>query len=173
MKTKLWISAAALAALFAAGVFLFMSPRTPPTPASLTDAPVAKVEALTWDQLIESLADKEGVEIRQHGVRFFQTGDPDKAFLLFKQAAKKGDGWSSMVIGEMYDPATFSAENFDSQKTAFTKPNPRKALQWYDQALKNGEPQAEPRRNKLIAHLQGEADAGDLAAQRILQKIKQ
>ncbi|HEC15409.1 MAG TPA: hypothetical protein ENI99_02390 [Sedimenticola sp.] len=172
MKTKAWIPVAALIVLLGAGAAWLMSSRTPRAPASLTEAPAAKVEPLPWERLIESLADKEGAEIRQHGLRFFQAGDPDKAFLLFKQAARKGDGWSAMVIGEMYDPATFAIEHFDPSKTAFTKPNPRKALQWYDQALKNGEPQAESRRNRLIAHLREEAERGDTAAQRILQKMK-
>ena len=30
-------------------------------------------------------------EIREHGLRYFQAGDPDKAFLMFKTAAKRGD----------------------------------------------------------------------------------
>ncbi|VAX09146.1 hypothetical protein MNBD_GAMMA26-2308 [hydrothermal vent metagenome] len=158
-----FIAVAAVSAYF----LLFSTPATPP---SLIEAPTPKVAALTWEQLLESLADKPAIEIRQHGVRFFQDRDPDKAFLLFKQAAKKDDGWSAMVIGEMYDPATFTAEDFDPEKTAFSKPNPGKALQWYDLAIKHGEGKAKSRQERLISLLQAEADAGDAKAQRLLRK---
>ena len=173
MKTKVWLPLVALSllAIVAIAVILFLS--TQSGPPSLTQAPIPEVKALTWDELLESLVDKEGAEIRQHGVRFFQQGDPDKAFLLFKQASKKGDGWSSMVIGEMYDPATFAAEDFNAKRTAFSKANPRKALQWYDQAISQGERQAEERRNQLIERLRLAAAGGDSSAERLLQKVKQ
>lgn len=170
MKNKIWLPVLVLFIAALSGYWFFL--RGPATPPSLSEAPAPQVEALTWEQLLESLADKPGEEIRQHGVRFFQAGDPDKAFLLFKQATKKQDGWSAMVIGEMYDPATFNAENFDAKRTAFSKPNPRKALQWYDQAINDGEPQAEERRDKLILHLRELATQGDQEARRLLQKIK-
>lgn len=171
MNAKILLMCLVLVIAAAAGVYLqFFT--APPTPPSLTEAPPSKVEVLTWEQLLESLADKAALEVRQHGIRFFQDGDPDKAFLLFKQASKKGDGWSAMVIGEMYDPATFAAENFDSKKSAFSKPNSRKALQWYDLAIKDGEGQAESRRKQLIAYLQTEADGGDTKAQRLLQRLQ-
>lgn len=170
MKNKIWLPIILL--IGAAGAFYWFVLKGPSTPPSLTEAPPPQVEALTWEQLIASLADKPGQEIRQHGVRFYQAGDPDKAFLLFKQAAKKGDGWSAMVIGEMYDPATFAAKDFDPKRTAFTKPNPRKALQWYDQAVDNGETQASERRDKLILELRAAAANGDQGARRILQKLK-
>lgn len=171
MKNKIWLPILILLVAGLGALYWFVL-KPPPTPPSLTEAPAPKVEALTWEQLLESLADKPGAEIREHGVRFFQAGDPDKAFLLFKQAAKKADGWSAMVIGEMYDPATFAAKDFDPKRTAFTKPNPRKALQWYDQAIRDGESQANERRDKLILELRTAAAEGDQGARRLLQKLK-
>jgi len=171
MKNKIWLPIVLLLAVVVAALYWFFL-QGPSTPPSLTEAPAPQVQALTWEQLLESLADKPGSEIREHGVRFYQAGDPDKAFLLFKQAAKKSDGWSAMVIGEMYDPATFAAEDFDPKRTAFTKPNPHKALQWYDQAIRDGEPQAKGRRDALILHLREAASGGDQGARRLLQKLK-
>ena len=112
----------------------------------------------------------EPLEIRKHGVRIFQQGDPDKAFVLFKTAARKGDGWSALAVGEMYDPATFAATDFTASRTAFSKPNPGKALQWYELALANGETKAQEPRERLITRLRRAAAEGDVAAQRILRK---
>ena len=161
-----------LPAVVAIGVlwYLFFQP-PPPSPASLSEAPIPKVKALDWDTLRTSLEQMDAFEIRQHGVRIFQQGNPDNAFLLFKAAAKKGDGWSAIAVGEMYDPATFSAADFDEKKTAFSKPNPRKALEWYDRALAQGEAQAQARRDTLIAHLKKAAAGGDTSAGKLLKKF--
>jgi len=109
MKMKIWLPVMVLVAVMAGGAFWYFFLQTPPSLTSLSSAPTPRVEALSWEQLRTGLAQMEAVEIRRHGVRFFQQGDPDRSFLLFKTAAKKGDGWSALVVGEMYDPATFAA----------------------------------------------------------------
>jgi TPR repeat protein len=169
MTRKTWLLLAALVVFIALGGAIWYWPADT-SPPSLTQAPAARVDALSWDELRAGIDGMGPGEIRAHGVRLFQEGDPDKAFVLFKTAAKRGDGWSALALGEMYDPATFAAADFTSKRTAFSKPNPRKALQWYEQALANGEAQAEAPRDRLIAHLRTAAAAGDAAAQKILQR---
>ena len=173
MKSRIWLPLIVLPALVVIVAAWYFYSQPPPSPASLSEAPVPKVNALGWDMLRANVDQMNALEIRQHGIRIFQQGDPDKAFLLFKSAAKKGDGWSALAVGEMYDPATFSAADFDAKRTAFTEPNPRKALEWYDKALAQGEAQAQPLRDQLVAHLKQAAAGGDPVARRLLQKLKQ
>jgi hypothetical protein len=172
MKTKIGLPIGVLLALVAGGLYWYFELRVTPPPASLADAPAPEVEALDWEVLLERIDAMAPAEIRQHGVRWFRQGDPDRAFLLFKTAAKKGDGWSALAIGEMYDPATFAAKDFGPEDTAFSKPNPRKALQWYEQAIARGEAQAWPLYDRLLAQQQRAADRGDEAAQRLLKTIR-
>lgn len=171
MNIKIWLLIVALLAI-ALGFGWYMLGDPPQQAASLSEAPVPKVEPLSWHELKASAEFLEARELREHGVRIFQEGDPDRAFLLFKTAAKKGDGWSALAAGEMYDPATFAAVDFTPSKTAFSKPNPGKALSWYDQALKYGEERARPLRERLVVYLEQAAAQGDAKARRILQRAK-
>ncbi|MDH3451023.1 MAG: hypothetical protein OEN20_01290 [Gammaproteobacteria bacterium] len=172
MNTKIWLTTAAVVVVLAAAVGTLLYLQDPPTPVSLRDAPLSKAQELSWEQLLAKIETMDGVEIREHGLRYFQAGDPDKAFLMFKTAAKRGDGWAALAVGEMYDPATFNAADFTPTRTAFTKPNPRKALQWYDQAIANGEDRAEPLYDRLVSYLSDAAAGGDVKAQRLLDKVK-
>lgn len=142
------------------------------TPDSLAEAPAPEIEAVDWEELRTRHEELQAEELRTHGLRYFHEGDPDKAFLMFKTAAKKGDGWAALAVGEMYDPNTFAAKDFTPRRTAFTKPNPRKALEWYTLAIEQGEPKAAPLRERLIAHLSEAARVGDSEARRVLQKVK-
>ena len=171
MNRRNWLFLIALVAFAGLGGGIWYAfVYTAESPVSLTQAPAPKVEALSWEELRASIDQMEPVQIRQHGVRIFQQGDPDKAFVLFKTAARKGDGWSALAVGEMYDPATFAAKEFTVQRTAFSKPNPAKALQWYERALANGETQAQEPYDRLITHLRRAAAEGDVTAQRIVRK---
>ena len=170
MNTKIWLTTAATVVVLAAAVGAFLYFKEPPAPASLQDAPPSQAQALGWEELVADIENLDGTEIREHGLRYFQAGDPDKAFLMFKTAAKRGDGWPALAVGEMYDPATFNDADFTPARTAFTKPNPRKALQWYDQAIANGEDRAEPLQDRLVAYLRDAAANGDVKAQRLLDK---
>ncbi len=168
VKMKIWLPALLLLVIGSVGLLLL---RPSPLPPGLRSAPAPEVEVLRWDELRAGLGQMEVARIRQHGVRFYQSGDPDKAFLLFKTAAKRGDGWSALAVGEMYDPATFSAEDFKPSMTAFSKPNPGKALQWYQRAIDHGQLQAQLRYDKLVEQLRQDA-VNDPRAKRILQKLK-
>ncbi len=172
MNTKIWLTTAAAVVVLAIAIGAFWYFQEPPSPASLQDAPQSQAQALSWEELLAQIETMEGAEIREHGLRYFQAGDPDKAFLMFKTAAKRGDGWSALAVGEMYDPATFNAADFTPRRTAFTKPNPRKALQWYDQAMANGEDRAAPLHDRLVAYLREAAESGDVKAQRLLDRVK-
>jgi hypothetical protein len=178
MKSRTWlliiiIVLVVLTAIGAVWQFFLQSPPPPPSPAGLTEAPAPEVKALSWEELRSGVDEMEPLDLRQHGVRLFQQGDPDKAFLMFKTAARKGDGWSALAVGEMYDPATFAAADFNSKRTAFSKPNPGKALEWYDRALAQGEARARPLRNTLITYLEQAAANGDSKARKLLQKSNQ
>ena len=172
MKTKVWLPILILAGAVGAGGFWYFAQSPAPFPASPGDAPAPDVEALSWEELRSGVEAMDRLEIRQQAVLLFQSGDPDQAFLMFKQAASKGDGWSARAVGLMYDPATFAAEDFAPEHTAFSKPNPRKALQWYDKAIEQGDADARPLRERLIAHLREAAAAGDAEADRILKRVQ-
>jgi TPR repeat protein len=172
MKTKVWLSILVLACVLGAGGFWYFAESPPKLPATPSDAPVPDVEALSWEELRTEVDQMERLEVRQQGVLLFQSGDPDQAFLMFKKAANKGDGWSARAIGLMYDPATFAAGDFAPEKTAFSKPNPRKALQWYDKAIEQGDTDAQRLRERLLAHLREAAAEGDAQAQRILKRVQ-
>ena len=172
MNTKIWLTIVAVVVVVTGAVGLLLYLQGPPSPASLSEAPKSQAQGLSWEELLARIETKDAAEIREHGLRYFQTGDPDRAFLMFKTAAKRGDGWSALAVGEMYDPATFNAADFNPARTAFTKPNPRKALQWYDQAIANGENRAEPLHERLVVHLRDAAAGGDTKAQRLLDKVK-
>jgi hypothetical protein len=172
MTTKLWLPIVILAGTAVAGALWYFSQSPPQLPATPSDAPVPVEEALSWDELRTEVDQMDALEIRQQGLLLFKSGDPDHAFLLFKQAANKGDGWSARAVGLMYDPSTFDAEDFTPEKTAFSKPNPRKALQWYDKAIEQGDEAAGPLRDTLIEHLREAAAGGDEKAQRILKRVE-
>ncbi|MDH3377661.1 MAG: hypothetical protein OEQ39_11980 [Gammaproteobacteria bacterium] len=172
MKTKIWLAMVTVVVVVTGAVGLVLYLQESPSPASLSEAPKSQAQGLKWEELLAKIESMDGAEIREHGLRYFQAGDPDKAFLMFKTAAKRGDGWSALAVGEMYDPATFSAADFSPTRTAFNKPNPRKALQWYDQAIANGEDRAEPLYDRLLVYLQDAAAGGDAKAQRLLDKVK-
>lgn len=133
------------------------------------DSRLSECAELSWKEVRSRLPDMTGSAIRECAVSFANAGDPDNAFLVFKQAAKKGDELSATAIGEMYDPMTFES---DPSKTPFSEANPKKALEWYDQALAQGDAQVKVRIDRLITRLEKKARAGDPEAKRILAKRK-
>jgi len=172
MRTEHWLPIVILAGVAVAGGLWYFSPSPPELPATPSGAPAADTKALSWEELRTGVAQMEMLEIRQQALLLLQSSDPDKAFLLFKKAAEKGDGWSARAVGLMYDPATFAAEDFSPENTAFSKPNPRKALQWYAKASEQGDADARLLRDRLIAYLQKAAALGDAEAQRILKRVQ-
>ncbi len=172
MTTKIWLPIVILAGAMVAGGVWYFSLSPLQLPATPSDAPAPDVAALSWKELRTGVDQMDALEVRQQGLLLFHSGDPDRAFLLFKSAANKGDGWSARAVGLMYDPATFAAGDFAPEKTAFSKPNPRKALQWYEKAIEQGDGDARPLRDRLVEHLREAAASGDGQAQRILKRVK-
>ncbi len=116
MTTKIWLPIVILAGMVAAGGAWYFSLSPLQLPATPSDAPVPDVAALSWKELRTGVDQMDALEVRQQGLLLFQSGDPDHAFLLFKRAANKGDGWSARAVGLMYDPATFAAGDFAPEK---------------------------------------------------------
>jgi TPR repeat protein len=172
VKPKHWLAFIGLAGFLAAAILWYFAIAPSRIPASSEATAPAQVGPMSWEDLRAGIDRMPALEIRQQGLLLLQSGDPDHAFLLFKNAAKRGDAWSARAVGQMYDPATFAAADFTPRRTAFSKPNPRKALQWYQQAIEQGDQQAGALRTRLIGHLQEAAAAGDSTAARILKRIE-
>jgi len=136
--------------LVAAGHFVRLGFPDPPLP--LVAAP-ARLPA--WLKLRDTIEYMSAAKVRQHGIWFHQAKDADKALLLFKTAARKGDGWSALAIGAMYDPLLFEAKTFDPKQTAFSKPNLEMAQCWYQLAYNLGEKRGKPRLDALMASGKG------------------
>ena len=122
----------------------------PPLPQT---APPGRLPA--WFKLRDTVQYMDATMVRQYGLWFMQAKDPDKALLLFKTAARKGDGWSALAIGAMYDPNLFNAKDFRSEQTAFSKANADMAYCWYRVAENLGEKRAEIRLDKLKVSRKG------------------
>ncbi len=117
----------------------------PPAPAA------AAAPELGWDELRSRLEAMSGAEIRAHAIRLLGAREPDRALLLLKRSARKGDGWSALAIGAMYDPRLFAAAGFDPARTPFSKPNPDLARCWYQLAHDLGDGRAMLRLGALDA----------------------
>jgi formylglycine-generating enzyme required for sulfatase activity len=104
-----------------------------------------------WDQIRKALPNLTAAEIRRYGLDYLNAKQPDRTLVLFKQATRKGDGWSALAIGAMYDPTLFESPNFEPQQTPFSKPNPDMAACWYQLSQALGEQRATLRLDLLTA----------------------
>jgi hypothetical protein len=84
----------------------------------------------------------EGDEIRGYALAFLRANDPATALSLFKQAVRKGDGWSALAIGAMHDPLVPEAEAPAPALKGEGKPSVPAALCWYRRAQGLGEQRA-------------------------------
>jgi hypothetical protein len=110
-------------------------------------APVTAIP--TWTQLRDKLHDLSAEEIHRYALVFFDARDPDTALLLFREAARKGDGRSALAVGAMYDPKLF--ESGTAGRTPFSKANRELARCWYQVAWTLGEVRAWARVKGLAA----------------------
>jgi serine/threonine-protein kinase len=78
-----------------------------------------------------------------------RAGRLDESFALMRELANKGHGPSAFALAEMYDPLHWSKE-----RSPFSKPNARKARDWYGRAGEAGVAEAQSRIRALDA--QGE-----------------
>ena len=105
-------------------------------------------------------------------------GDRDAAFLLLKYAAREGSAQAARLIGQLYDPVTFSPDGVIKNADAET------AAQWYEKAAKAGDVDAMLRLGEMLKEgmldrpdaseqglqwLRKAADAGSEKAKELLQ----
>jgi hypothetical protein len=103
----------------------------------------------TWPQLRDKLDDLRTMEIRRYALAFLDAQDPDTALLLFREAARKGDGEAALAVGAMYDPLLF--ESGAGARTPFSKANRELARCWYQVAWTLGDVRAWARVRHLAA----------------------
>ena len=106
-------------------------------------------------------------ELDRLAADFQQQGRPTDAYLLWFFAARQGDGQAAYTLGSLHDP-----NHFEGGNTLLTEADPTQAYKWYSLAAKQDVPQARERLQALRASLQKQADAGDLAANRLLLNWK-
>ena len=136
-----------------------------PVAAAFEAAPVADGE--TARDLIAALrsgADNRPLaELDRLAAEFQQQGRPTDAYLLWFFAARQGDGQAAFSLGGLHDP-----NHFEAGSRLLTEADPTQAYKWYSLAAKREIPQALERLQALRTTLQKQADAGDLAANRLL-----
>ncbi|MFC1684895.1 SUMF1/EgtB/PvdO family nonheme iron enzyme [Pseudomonadota bacterium] len=123
-------------------------PAFPNSPAPYTKPPR---QMPSWEILRLELEQMDAAEIRRHALGYLKAEDSDRALLLFKQATRKGDGWSALAIGALYDPRLFEAKDFMPHHSPFSKANPELAMCWYKVAQSLGETSAAGRMKVLGA----------------------
>lgn len=69
----------------------------------------------------------------------------DGAFLIYRQAANQGSTAAQLALGQMYDPATYSAET-----SPLPAANPEQAADWYGKAAEAGSAEAQYRLGVLL-----------------------
>ncbi|MCF8002682.1 MAG: protein kinase [Chromatiaceae bacterium] len=73
-----------------------------------------------------------------------EAGQLDRAFAVARELANKGDGPAAFLVAEFYDPLYWTEAD-----SPLSKPNPRKALEWYQQAAARGVGEAQTRYDAL------------------------
>jgi TPR repeat protein len=102
-------------------------------------------------------------EINRLAEKYQQQGSLTDAYLLWFFAARKGDGEAAFALANLHDPNHFKAGN-----SLLSEANANQAYKWYSAAARQSIPQAAERLQALRATLQTQADAGDMAASRLL-----
>jgi hypothetical protein len=85
------------------------------------------------------------------------------AYLLYRFAARQGNGQAALVLGTQADPAFQAADVPDSLKD-----QPEQAYRWYSIAVAAGNDEAATRLQALHKRLEQAASTGDERAQRLL-----
>jgi len=90
-------------------------------------------------------------------------GYSDDAYLLYRFAARHGQGQAALVLGTQADPAFHAAADPDSLNDA-----PEQAYKWYSMAVAAGIEEAATRLQDLRERVEQSAAAGDERAQRLM-----
>lgn len=102
-------------------------------------------------------------EILQQARTFQQSGALTDAYLLLYFAARQGDGQAAFDLASLQDPNHFKAGS-----SLLEEPDAFQAQKWYSTAAAHNITQAKERLQALRSTLQQKADAGDMAARRLL-----
>ena len=108
--------------------------------------------------------DRTGQEAYDLAEEYLDDGDVDVALLLLEYAERLGNGSAMSAIGRMYDPA-----HFDADRSAFSSPNPARAIELYQSAAAAGDPTARTALEELRRYLEDAAANGDFEAELLLQ----
>lgn len=75
-----------------------------------------------------------------------QAGQMDRAFAVARELANNGYGPAAFMVAELYDPL-----HWTDAGSPLSRPNPRKALDWYQRAAEQGVGEARARYDTLAA----------------------
>ncbi len=70
----------------------------------------------------------------------------DRAFAVARELANNGYGPAAFMVAELYDPL-----HWTDAGSPLSRPNPRKALDWYQRAAEQGVGEARARYDTLAA----------------------
>lgn len=114
---------------------------------------------LTREQTIVFLKEKPpAAGALEESLRSGAAGEGDAAFLLLKYAARTGSPEAARRMGQLYDPATHSAEG-----GVVSKPDPEIAADWYGRAAEAGDVDAMVRLGEMLRD--GTVDRPDASEQ--------
>lgn len=123
----------------------------PPAPAAPADAaPADNPVASEPSPEVAKARPEEIAELIERGNQLLDTGDIAAARVFYERAAEQGSGLAAMDVGKTYDPLFLEqlhARGFRGDVA--------RAIEWYRKAIVAGEPQAEPRLNRLTAKRPG------------------
>ncbi|MCU7811538.1 MAG: hypothetical protein KZQ77_09905 [Candidatus Thiodiazotropha sp. (ex Notomyrtea botanica)] len=102
-------------------------------------------------------------EMLHQAQTYHQSGALSDAYLLLFYAAKQGGGQAAFELASLHDPNHFSPGS-----SLLQAPNTFQAHKWYSKAASQNIPQAKVRMQALRSTTQKQAEAGDMAARRLL-----
>jgi TPR repeat protein len=102
------------------------------------------------------------------GDEFLRQSDVISARLFYRLAAANGSAAGAIAMGSTYDPVFL-----ERNAVRGVKPEPRKALEWYQTAVELGDPGGKTRSAELLNVLRIDAARGDAQARAILEKAIQ
>jgi hypothetical protein len=149
-------------------------PDLPVTPQSGADLPAlvdrSAADAGAGDRARAFIADLRSVHnefdpdaVFNEAERLQGEGHIVDAHLLYRFAARHGNGQAAMVLGTQADPAFYTATNPDTLQD-----NPEQAYKWYSMAAAAGIDEAVTRLQALRQNVELSASSGDERAQRLL-----
>ena len=105
----------------------------------------------------------ESAELLRRAQGYRDAGDLTDSYLLLFYAARQGDGQAAFDLASMQDPNHFQAGG-----SLLASPDAYQAQKWYREAAAKNVPQAKARLQALRSTIEKQAEAGDMAARRLL-----